>query len=177
MVIEVDGEVTTIVPDVLKPFWIYVREWYTETKWVHRIDTDYCRIEVLEQDKHWIVGFEDLDEEYGADRPDYDYDEPKLDVIRMNGSLLVTVQAYGGELEADVYYGDTLLFDKVRGVFPARHIGASKTVEISTLPPVIPPIEPGGILDWFATHKLATGVIIVGGIIGIGLAIKKYWKK
>jgi len=176
MVIGVDGQETSILPDVLRPFWIFVRDsrW---ARWAHRIDSEYCRVEVLEEGKHWKVGFEDQDEVYGEHRPDYDYNEPLLDVIRMNGFLLVTVSDYGGYLQADIYYGDTLLFEDAHGGIIPHQIGYSKTVEISTLPPVIPPVEPGAILNWFATHKLATGLIVIGGITGIGLAIKKYWKK
>lgn len=176
MVIGIDGQVTSILPDVLNPFWVYYRYSWWE-RWVHRIDTDYCRVEVLEEGKHWHVRFEDFDETYGYQRPDYDYNEPILDVIRTNGSLVVTVLSYdvpfGHLVTGDVYYGDTLLFDRVSGGLIPRHIGASKTVEISTLPPV----TPVGVLNWFATHKFATGLIIVAGVTGIGLAIKKYWKK
>ncbi len=177
MVIGVDGQVTSILPDVLRPFWVYIKDsrW---ARWPHRIDSDYCRVEVLEVGQHWKVGFEDQDEVYGEHRPDYDYDEPLLDVIRMDGSLLVTVEDYGGYLEADVYYGDTLLFERVWGGLIPHWVGHSKTVEISTTDPITPdPIEPAGIFNWFATHKLATGAIIVAGITTIGLVIKKYWKK
>ncbi len=176
MVIGVDGQVTTIVPDVLRPFWVHIKDsrW---ASWPHRIDTDYCRIEVLEAGEHWKVGFEDQDEVYGEHRPDYDYDEPLLDVLRMDGFLLVTVSDYGGYLAADVYYGDTLLFDRVCGGLFPHWIGYSKTVEISTTDPFTPDPEPGGILGWFATHKFATGLLVIGGITAVGFAIKKYWKK
>lgn len=176
MIIGVDGVETSIMPDVLIPFWVYIRDsrW---ARWVHRIDSNYCRIETLEFGKHWKIGFEDQDEIYGEHRPDYDYDEPVLDVVRMDGSLLVTVEDYTGYLAADVYYGDTLLFDRVCGGIIPRHIGASKTVEISTVSPVTPPPQTGGIGSWFATHKLATGLIVIGGVTAVVIAIKKYWKK
>lgn len=84
------------IPSFLTQFWIFVH--YTQVKkgwnWVElpveagnrRVSIKagkYVRIEEIEQNKRWRIGFEDATEE-ANEYPDWDYDEPLLEIELLN---------------------------------------------------------------------------------------------
>lgn len=125
------------VPDVLRPFWIFVHRIGVPT-YRHTAESRYCKIETIQGGKEWWLGFEDMDVSERAE-PDWDYDEPTLHVVRVDNQLLVTLQRYGGNRYADIYYGAERLW-KEAGGFLGRHVGNSKAVTVGA---VLPSPEPG----------------------------------
>lgn len=120
------------IPDVLRPFWIFVHRIGVPT-YRHIAESRYCKIETIQVGKEWRLGFEDMDVSERGE-PDWDYDEPTLHVVRTDNQLLVTLQRYGGNRYADIYYGGERLW-KEAGGFLGRHVGSSKPIAIgATLP-------------------------------------------
>lgn len=123
------------IPEVLRPFWTYVRRaWELGYPPEHTVDSVYCKITTIVPGKEWRLGFEDRDERWGY-APDWDYDEPLLRVRKLDDTLEVTIEKYGGRANVDVYYGDTRLWERVGG-FLGRYVGETKTVTTAAAPPV-----------------------------------------
>jgi len=78
----------------------------------HYAGTKYCRITTVSS-KMWWYSFEDKDEEKG-ESPDWDYNEPRLQVEKLDGSIKVTFLEYDGGYTAKVYYGDNIIFSEVK---------------------------------------------------------------
>jgi len=91
----------------------------------HYAGTKYCHITDVAPGI-WRYNFEDLDEELGED-PDWDYNEPRLLVEKLNGKLRITVEEYHGGYHSDVYYSNQLLWQAVGGSENA-HVG--ETIEV-----------------------------------------------
>lgn len=125
------------VPDVLRPFWIFVHHIGVPT-WRHTAESRYCKIETIQAAREWRLGFEDMDVSERGE-PDWDYDEPTLHVVKTDDKLLVTLQRYGGNRYSDIYYGGEILW-KEAGGFLGRHVGSSKPITVGA---VLPPPEPG----------------------------------
>ena len=150
------------VPEVLKPFFIV-----TDTSWAeHKADSGYCRVTTLQKDKEWLLGFEEGDENYALSdpsfKPDWDFDEPVLHLIRTDNVLNVTTQKYGGYIHAcRVNYGTTVLFARVGGA-AERHIGETIGLNLVTRQVVAPGKVP--ILSWQKILKALPWGITIGAL-------------
>jgi hypothetical protein len=82
------------------PLWIHV----LDTGVKHYAGTKYCRITDVSPGV-WRYNFEDLDEEIGQ-TVDFDYNEPRLLVEKLYGSIRLTVEEYQGGYHASVHYSD-----------------------------------------------------------------------
>jgi hypothetical protein len=101
--------------EVLKQFWIYVRNTNVAKGWDWVIMPDGRRINVtpgkymviqeVEQGKRWKIGFEDLTEELSSDYPpDFDYDDPLLGVeFRGAGELAIKGLRFEGIYKHDLH--------------------------------------------------------------------------
>jgi len=131
-----------MLPDWLKGFYtittrykqIAVSRGWTPPR--QEVLSRYCKVQEIEPGKKYRLMFEDRNLEFvqkmgGPNMfwpaPDFDYDEPVLLVERLNSTIRVTVEKYGGYLSSDVYYFDKKIFDGVGGLF-GRYVG--KSVEI-----------------------------------------------
>lgn len=86
------------------PLWIHVHNTGVD----HYAGTKYCRITDVSPGV-WYYNFEDLDEELG-ETVDWDYNEPRLLVEKLDGSIRVTVEEYDGGYHSAVRYSGQLLF-------------------------------------------------------------------
>jgi len=144
-----------LIPDIIKPFWCHVHELGIPT-YRHTSESKYCKIEEIQAGREWRVCFEDMDEE-AAKKPDWDYDEPKLHVIRTNDELLITLLRYGGWGYSDIYYGETLLWSEAGG-FWDRHVGETEVVGTGIEPPPDGPApDPVGLAKYLP-------YMVVGGV-------------
>jgi len=82
------------------PLWTHVHD----TGVNHYAGTKYCKITDVSPGV-WRYNFEDLDEELGQD-VDWDYNEPRLLVEKLDGSIRITVEEYEGGYHSAVYYSD-----------------------------------------------------------------------
>ena len=105
------------------PLWIHIYDTGVD----HYAGTKYCHITDVSPGV-WRYNFEDLDEELGQD-VDFDYNEPRLLVQKLDGSIRVTVEEYQGGYHAAVHYSDleSPLFPRV-GNF-VDNIGVTTIVE------------------------------------------------
>ncbi len=116
------GLLVDIGPTPVYPLWIHV----IETGVDHYAGTKYCRV-TDNSPGVWRYGFEDLDEELG-ETVDWDYDDPRLLVEKLNGSIRITIEEYTGEYHSDIYYSDQLLWANVGGG-EKNHVGENIEVE------------------------------------------------
>jgi len=117
------GLLVDVGPVTTYPFCIHVRN--TNVK--HYAGTKYCHITEVTTGK-WRYNFEDLDEELvPPQNPDWDFNEPRLLVERLDGTLRITVEAYDGDYYADVYYSSQKLWSNVNNP-KGNHIGENKLV-------------------------------------------------
>jgi len=120
------------VPEILRSFFIV-----TDTSWAeHRADSMYCRVTTIWEGREWTLGFEEGDESFATQdpsfKPDWDFDEPLLRVIRTDNILNITTERYGGYSHAcRVNYGGTVLWARVGGAAP-RHIGETIGLDLNT---------------------------------------------
>lgn len=89
---------------VVYPIWIHVNNTGVD----HYAGTKYCRITEITSGV-WEYNFEDLDEELGQN-PDWDYNEPRLQVEKIGDNIRVTFLGYEGGYTAEVWYSGTWLF-------------------------------------------------------------------
>jgi len=107
-----------------------------ETGEVIRADDDeWCIKSTLEPGKKWLYRFEDMK---GESSPDYDYNDPILQVEKLNGSIKITIMGYSGIFHSDIYAYDSLLWLGVGGI-EKNHVGDSIVLLIPVLPPPVPP--------------------------------------
>lgn len=96
---------------VVYSIWIHVNNTGAE----HHAGTKYCRITEVAPGV-WEYNFEDLDENLGQS-PDWDYNEPRLQVEKIEDDIKVTFLGYEGGYSAEVYYErsyeNTLIFAQV----------------------------------------------------------------
>ncbi len=92
---------------VYYPIWIHVNNTGAD----HYINTRYGRVVII-GDGVWEYAYEDLDIDLG-ESPDYDYNEPRLQVERIGENIRVTFLGYGGGYNATVYYDTTVIFTQV----------------------------------------------------------------
>jgi len=151
---------------------------YRETP-THSIDSRYAKIEVIKPDIEYKVGFEDRDEDMVKKgypyKPDYDYDEPVLHIVRDGNKMKVTIEKYGGLGISRIKYFDKVLWDPVGGLFKSN-VGSTKTIEIPEefVPvPAVPPEEkPSQIVSIDMKKKILTylpwaisfGALLISGI-------------
>ena len=107
------------VVDVRK-FWLYVyntkvaKGW----DWVKLPDGRVVKVTPgkyvkVFSEKPLVFGFEDLTEEIGQ-KPDYDYDEPRVKVVSESGLFVKVVELecyFGGAYDGALYYGNVKVYD------------------------------------------------------------------
>lgn len=139
------GLLVDVGPIGIHPLKIYVEN----TGVTHYAGTKYCRITYVGLGE-WRYNFEDLDEELvPPENVDWDYNEPRLLVEKLDGTLRITVEEYQGGYVADVYYSDQKLWDDVGGSPNPAHVGENK--EVVDVQPVGVPIyvrDPRGIAQY-----------------------------
>lgn len=116
------GLLVDIGPVTVHPLWIHVQNTGVD----HYAGTKYCRVTNVAPGV-WRYSFEDLDEELG-ETPDWDFNEPRLLVEKLDGKLRITVEEYDGGYHSDVYYSSQLLWMGVGGSERA-HIGENTEVD------------------------------------------------
>ncbi len=164
------------IDEAIRPFSTFVLRGAENTPtWRHRIQSEYCHIQTIVAGKEWRLGFEDRDEAFGPS-PDWDYDEPLLHIVRTNDDLTVTIEKYGGWAFSAIYYGDTLLWDKVGGMLH-YNVGQTATTPIlpgAEPPPPPPPPPPPLSLEWLKKYApWLIGVALIGGTIAVVVKKKK----
>lgn len=107
----------------LYPLWENVRD----TGAIHWAGTKYCHITDFAPGV-WYYNFEDLDENKG-ETPDWDFNEPRLLVESLDGTLRITVEEYDGSYHADIWYADQLLWERVGGI-DDNHVGENTVVGV-----------------------------------------------
>lgn len=148
------------VPGILRPFYIH-----TDTSWAdHEADSIYCRVTTIREGREWALGFEEGDESFAAQdpsfKPDWDFDEPVLRVIKTDNILNITTEKYGGYTHAcRVNYGTTVLFARVGGAAP-RHIGETVGLDLNTRKVVAPGEVP--VITWEKIKKFVPWGIAIG---------------
>jgi len=172
------------VPEWLRPFYTHPRFYSTKDYGYikHPVDSKYCRVEVIVPDKEYRLGFEDRDQEAyeksiadpkltTTGKPDWDYDEPLLRVVKTDNTLSVTVERYGGSGSSRVYYGDKMVFDWCGGWFN-WHVGETKYVDIATggvtTEPTKPEVEEVTLAKKFVNYlPYIIGLCAIAGTIAI----------
>lgn len=141
------GLLVDIGPITYYPLWIHVINNGAD----HYAGTKYCRVTDVAPGI-WRYNFEDLDEDKG-ENPDWDYNEPRLLVERLDGKLRITVEEYDGAYHADVYYSDQLLWAAVGGSERA-HVG--ENTEVDEIPIGVPVYvrDPRGAARYFTIVEL-----------------------
>jgi len=160
----------TQVPEPLRPLWTYVLGPNYMRTFRHTIDSKYAKIEIIEVGKEWRVGFEDRDEAEDS-KPDWDYDEPVLHIVKMDGELSITMEKYGGTGLSDIYYGTTRLWKEAGGML-GRGLRTTKTIVVEKEAPLLPeeptPPEVSPIVEGLKkSFPWIVGLAAIGGTMAI----------
>jgi len=145
----------------VKRFWIYIYDTRVSKGWDWVKLPDGRVVKVREgkyvkiyREKPLEFGFEDLTEEIGQ-KPDWDYDEPRVKIIEEKGFIVKTVRIecrQGGAYDVALYYNNIKVYDsKIHGKGPV-------TIEFK----------------YVESKKLIpTTLLAILSAVGIGLAIKR----
>jgi hypothetical protein len=105
---------------------------------VHATESEWCRVREIQADREWQYGFEEMKNQPS---PDFDYNEPLLDVEKKDNRLQLTIMEYHGRFHVDVFAFNRLIWRNVGGP-ERRHVGDSVIVELPEVPPTVPPAPP-----------------------------------
>jgi len=108
---------------------------------VHATESEWCRVREIQADREWQYGFEEMKNQ---PNPDFDYNEPLLDVEKKDNRLQLTIMEYHGRFHVDVFAFNRLVWRNVGGP-ERRHVGDSLIVELPEVPlapPAVPPVPP-----------------------------------
>jgi hypothetical protein len=138
------GLLVDVGPVTIYPFWIHV----CNTGVDRYAGTKYCKITEVGTGK-WYYSFEDSD-------LNYNYNEPRLLVERLAGSLRITIEAFAQDENyyVDIYYSSHLIEGFVGGPW-GNHVGEvlSVTENITSGIPVYVR-DPSGIAQYISTVEL-----------------------
>jgi len=96
-------------PTETKPEAIYNLKVSYITGFVSPSISDKCKIKTLAPNK-WLYCFEDTG--WFGTEVKWDWDEPVIEIEKLNGNLKFTIREWEGAIPGDIYFGNTILFPK-----------------------------------------------------------------